>query len=119
MKGGDIVVYLISYDLHKMKNYPKLHEKIQSLGNCIRPLESLWLVDSSLSIGQINDIVSGVIDNDDNYYITTINNSGAGILSKELWQWINGKFLGPADLRKGLSLGRNPLIRKNPFPPKL
>jgi hypothetical protein len=101
------MVYLITYDLHRLKNYDFLHERIQKLGNCIRPLESFWLVDTSLDIHRLNDYIGASVDRDDNYYITTISNTGVGKLTTmDDWKWINSKFILP---KQPLARGTNPL----------
>lgn len=43
------MVYLISYDLRAPgRDYPGLISEIKSLGTTAKPLESLWVVDSTL-----------------------------------------------------------------------
>lgn len=121
------MVYLITYDLHKIKNYAQLTDCLKKLGNCIHPLESFWLMDSKMSLIQLKDIIRSVVDADDEYYITTISNSGAGRLSQDSIDWIDRKFstvpLAPSLKPQGLyksasSLGKLELDLKNPFSPK-
>jgi len=76
-----------------MKNYPVLHDTIKKLGNCVRPLESFWLVDTSLTLLQLNDIILKAVDSDDCYYIVPIKETGVGrLLPDAPWAWINAKF---------------------------
>lgn len=112
------MVYLISYDLHKMKNYPVLRKAIQSLGNCISPLESFWLVDTSMTLSQLNEVISKAVDSDDCFYIVPIKDVGVGkLLGTGTWDWIKLK-LNIVPLAPSLkSIVKNP-IPKNPFPPK-
>jgi predicted NAD/FAD-dependent oxidoreductase len=60
------VIHMISYDLHKPeKNYEKLEEAILSLGSAIRPLYSLWFVETQLSTREARDYLKKFIDTDD------------------------------------------------------
>ncbi len=138
------MVYLITYDLHKIKNYAPLIDCLKKLNNCIHPLESFWLIDSPLPLQKLNDLIRSVVDADDEYYITTISNRGAGRISQGSIDWLDRKFstvplalnlkpqglqnsaqpvgLKPLDLRKDPNL-KSKLgldnLKKNQFPPKL
>ena len=94
------MIYLISYDLHRTKNYPVLHKTISDIGNCTKPLESLWLVESPLALLEINNIIKNAVDSDDCYYVVPIKEPGVGkLLSTDAWNWIRSKFgLAPSSM---------------------
>jgi hypothetical protein len=61
-------IYIVSYDLgwpETSASYKKLHEKIQSLWDCRRPLESFYLVKSDRSPASIRDELRWVLDGND------------------------------------------------------
>ena len=61
-------LYLISYDLKKVKNYPELYKCLNSW-NAERLLESLWLANLKGPTEAIRNILIGHIDNDDELVI--------------------------------------------------
>lgn len=106
------MVYMISYDLHDVKNYPKINAAIEALGNCRKPLFSLWIVDTALTIKQLNDYVSSTVDSDDNFLIMPVSGSGSGrVQHQEYWNWINSKFSLTSPLSPVIS---NMKLRPNP-----
>lgn len=82
-------VYLISYDLNKTKDYPKLYEFISGFKNLIRPLDSVLIIDTPLTESQLNQMFNQVLDNDDTYLIIKVAHPSAGRLNQKYWDWLN------------------------------
>ncbi len=57
-------LYLISYDLHRKRDYPKLYEALE-YWHSTRLLESVWLAELAGPASAIRDILQGYIDGDD------------------------------------------------------
>lgn len=56
----------ISYDLHKSgQDYADLYKAIKMCGQCIHPLDSFWLLKTTLTYDQVYDKISSYIDNND------------------------------------------------------
>lgn len=71
------MVYLITYDLNKLgKNYVGVENVIKyiSNGECLKVLESVWLMKSTWipSAESVRDLVLTVIDNDDGLFVCQI-----------------------------------------------
>lgn len=56
--------YVISYDLKKAKNYLPVWALLESW-RATRLLESLWVVTSSLTVGEVRQALQNVVDGDD------------------------------------------------------
>lgn len=81
--------YVISYDLIKDKNYEDLTEKIKSLGNWAKPLESFWLLVSDSSVSEIRDALKGVADKDDKIVVIELGNYWAtSNISQKVTDWM-------------------------------
>lgn len=95
------MVYLITYDLRKDKDYNRLYEGLtNSFKDYIRPLESVWLINSSLPIDSVDSIVRALVDANDLIYITAIKIAGTGVLQNmKDWDWIKRK-INPLDSLK-------------------
>lgn len=84
--------YLISYDLIKNKDYPKLHEAIKKLGNYQRILESTWVVASTSTSADIRDYCKSFMDSDDKLFVAKLNGEMAWRkLPSNISNWL--KFL--------------------------
>lgn len=59
-----MTAYLISYDLHRVRNYEKLYQLMASWG-AERLTESLWLAKLVGPAPVVRDIVAASLDNDD------------------------------------------------------
>lgn len=83
--------FLISYDLIKTKDYPKLHEAIKSYSNWCHPLESVWIVISNSDAESIRDHVKKYMDSDDKLFVTKLPNPADAAwrnLSKTASDWL-------------------------------
>lgn len=86
------MVYLITYDLNRPgQNYESLYKAIKSYGSWAKPLESTWLIDTREKANQISDRLRPHIDKNDSLLVTEIGNDRAGWLSKEIWNWLDGR----------------------------
>lgn len=67
-----MALYLISYDLIKTKDYPKLHEAIRNFGTYCRPLESTWIIETTETSTNIRDYCMKYIDQDDKLLVVKL-----------------------------------------------
>ena len=81
---------LITYDLNVPgQNYDKLYEKIKGLGSWWHHLVSTWVVDSTLTVGAVNDRLRSVLDDSDSVFVLNITgDTYAGWLTQDAWGWI-------------------------------
>jgi len=85
------MLYTISYDLnYPGKNYSALYSEIKNLGSWCHPLDSTWLVDSSLSAEAIKNTLKQVMDNSDALLVTKTSKPSVWFgLSEEISNWLN------------------------------
>ena len=83
-------VYMISYDLKfPGRDYPKIEKMIKQLGSCIKPLSSLWFIDTHLSSVQIRDALISAVDiNDRILVVPVIRGAAAKNVEQQNWNWI-------------------------------
>lgn len=86
-----MTAYLITYDLNRPgQKYDDLYEAIDTVSDqWIHYLDSVWMVTSSKSAGQIATILKPHMDSGDNLFVVAI--SGAenqGWLPQKAWDWI-------------------------------
>jgi hypothetical protein len=86
--------YLISYDLHKQRNYQPVWDKLEAWG-AVRLLESLWVVTRNSTANQIRDDLKAAIDSDDSIAILELK-SGSG------WSTWNARKSGIDWLKKNI-----------------
>lgn len=86
------MLYSINYDLKKPgRDYSGLYEAIKSCGAWWHHLDSTWLVDTSLSAEGICTKLKPHIDANDNVLVIGVTKDYQGWLSKEAWEWIQGR----------------------------
>lgn len=87
------MVFLITYDLNKEKDYPNLFKAIESLGETFRDtgLKSVWFVSTNLSSDQINLILYPKIDSNDRLFITEVSQY-SGWMHQTTWNWISSRL---------------------------
>lgn len=88
-----MAIKLITYDLNKEgQDYSSLYEEIKSIGECINPLDSVWLVQTEISSSLIRDRLKKVADKNDYFivvpYATNSNSERAAWLKNEHIKWI-------------------------------
>ncbi len=88
------MVYNISYDLNEPgQDYDELYETIEDLGDWIHPLDSTWLVSTSLSAEEIRDKLEIVVDDTDALLVTKATTPGAWLnLSDDESAWLQSKL---------------------------
>lgn len=60
------MIFNISYDLNDPgQDYDNLHDAIEDLGSCIHPMDSTWLVSTSLSVAEVREELTLVMDDSD------------------------------------------------------
>lgn len=81
--------YIVSYDLIKVRDYKDVHEKLKSFGGWARPLESVWVIKSSLTISEVRDEMQKVLDSDDKLIVMELTgNWGTYNISKNVTDWL-------------------------------
>lgn len=56
--------HLVTYDLVKRKDYPKLWDELKRLGG-VKPQDSAWFVDINNTAAELRDHLAQFIDGDD------------------------------------------------------
>jgi len=83
--------YIISYDLIKPgKDYSTLHDHLKTYSNWAKPLESVWLIKSSLDMSGVRDAIKRYIDVNDKLIVIKVTKQASAWqnLSQELSSWI-------------------------------
>ncbi len=66
--------FVVSYDLHLNKDYPKLEKSIEQISiDWVKPLESFYLIKTTFSVTQIRDTLKKSTDNDDSIFVMRAN----------------------------------------------
>ena len=89
------MVYMISYDLNKPgQNYEDLYQKIKdaSTGVWCHPMDSTWLIQSTVSAESVYNTIKPAIDASDSILIAQITQNYFGVLPKDLWEYIKNMF---------------------------
>jgi hypothetical protein len=91
-------VYLISYDLIPPgQHYKRVHEAIIGINpnSWAKPLESVWLVNTGLTIDEVKNRVAKACDAKDKILVIEVGRSASGYrLPDEVWKWIqNNVFI--------------------------
>jgi len=92
-----MAAYLVSYDLIKVKDYPKLEKAIQGLGTSRRVLASVWIISSTKSIDSIMKSLRAAIDHDDELLVVKIESRQfkcTDTITKEHGDWIGAYVFG-------------------------
>lgn len=70
--------YLVSYDLMRPgKDYPNLIAHFKSYGNWAKPLESVWLIKSSLTAEQVRNAARTHMDGNDKIMVVDVTSRSA------------------------------------------
>ena len=86
--------YLISYDLHKERNYKRIEEGIAKISNggFTKPLATVFIIKSSLPIRIIRDTLLAYVDLDDSVFVMELSlfSKWEGFnIPSEVAKWIN------------------------------
>jgi len=71
-----MATYIISYDLVRKEDYAPLADKLKSLGQWAKVVESTWVIVSDLSCTEIRDSLTEVVDNSSK--IIVVKSAGVG-----------------------------------------
>ncbi len=81
--------YMISYDLHApTNNRTKVQDAIESLGSWCKYVSTTYLVNTSLSILEVQDICTKPLDGNDKMLIAEVTGTLHGYLTDREWKWI-------------------------------
>lgn len=89
--------YLITYDLHRTRNYQRLY-KLMADWSAVRLTESLWMANLVGPAQTVRGIVANTLDNDDTVAVIQLTPGAdwATLRAKPLAnQWLS-KFITPA-----------------------
>lgn len=84
--------YIVSYDLQRPgKDYSTLIEHLKSYPGWAKPLESVWLIKSSLGISDFTNQISIKIDQNDKLIVVEVTKKPVAWvnLDQEVINWIN------------------------------
>lgn len=84
--------YVASYDLHNQRHYQPVWDQLNEWG-AVRLLESLWLINSTLSASDIRTTLKSKADSDDSIAVIELKPAS-------LWACDKAKLEGVAWLRK-------------------
>lgn len=84
------MLYMVSYDLRiQGGDYDALYSAIQNLGPALQCLQSVWIVQSTLSISGVRDSLLRQMSTQDSLIVVDITGkSYDGWLQREYWNWI-------------------------------
>lgn len=87
------MILAITYDLNKPgQDYDLVHSAIKKLGDWRHPLESYWVVDTSVTLHRAYEMVKSVCDDSTHLFVARIHSGEyQGWLPKEFWDWMNGR----------------------------
>lgn len=87
--------YLVSYDLQTPgKAYATLHSHLKSYSAWAKPLESLWLVKSTLTAEQLRNAVQRYTDSNDKLLVVDVTSKATAWvnLTSEVSVWIKNNL---------------------------
>lgn len=85
-----MAIYAISYDLNSPgQKYDRMKKAIESCGESIKPMESYWFVDSSLTAAEVSQRVRQAHDVNDLRFVQKVTAEYGGWLSQEVWNWLD------------------------------
>jgi len=87
--------YLVSYDLIQPgRDYTTLYANLKSYGTWAKPLESVWLIKSSLGVEQLRNSIQAYMDANDKIFVVEVTGKAAAWrnLSVEISTWIKNSL---------------------------
>ncbi len=88
-------IHLVSYDLRAPgRNYQNLHDYLDSFPSWAKPLESVWLIETTLTAAQLRDGAVKHIDTNDQIFVVEVTKQPAAWknLATNVINWINSKW---------------------------
>jgi len=86
---------LVSYDLSAPgRDYPKLQEHLESYGDCVHLLESVWLVKTNSTALQVCQAAEKCIDQNDKIFVIDVTNKFAAWnnLDDRVSEWLKSRM---------------------------
>ncbi|MFW1746254.1 hypothetical protein ACG9XW_08540 [Acinetobacter guillouiae] len=84
--------YVVSYDLHKDRDYSRIHKGIMDLSsNWCKPLASLYVLESTKTSLHVRDFLANYLDSDDSLLVIEVKpplNWAARNLSSDVVKWL-------------------------------
>lgn len=87
---------MVTYDLNKVKDYPKLYKALGELGEPKRDpgLDSVWFIQTNYSLIQVKNRLFANIDQDDRIFFCKFTNENCvGWLNEDVVAWINARAI--------------------------
>lgn len=85
--------YIISYDLHKDRDYDSIHNAIKSYKTYANVLKSLWVIKSDQKATEVRDYLSQHIDGDDSLFVDEIaRNAAWRNLHPDVTDWLKNNL---------------------------
>lgn len=91
------MLYQISYELKSNnQDYSSLYASIKKLGDWMRPLETVWYVNTELPIKEVFQTLMDTVDQkSDKIIISEVTSQViGGRASTEFWEWLKKSFKG-------------------------
>ena len=88
-------IYLVSYDLIRpVKNYAAIHEHLRSYSNWAKPLESVWLINSTLTAIEVRDAAQAHMDDNDKVFVVDVTHASWATrnVSEDVNTWIKNNL---------------------------
>jgi len=83
-----MAILLVTYDLNSPgQKYAKVHGYLKSFTHC-KGMESVWLLDTTVSPGHVRDGLKTIVDNNDTIFVVKLNRSWSS-LSYSCGEWLN------------------------------
>lgn len=95
LRKHEMPVFIISYDLNKQKNYPKLYDQIKTAGSSwCHPVDSTWLVSSNSTSALIRDHIKKSMDQDDAVLVckVALGDSAWTGMSPQVSEWLKANL---------------------------
>lgn len=86
------MIFIVSYDLNRPgQDYPNLYETIKTLGSWAHPLESTWLVDTTMTAKMIFDTLWAQMDRNDKLLVARMQEHWWGSFDQRVLDWLSGR----------------------------
>ena len=99
--GTGIMLYLISYQIKRNRGRSSrstvaskeaVEDAIAEFGAWRRYLMNVWIVDTAMTVGQMNEKLLKCLSPEDDLLIIGIQEPYQGWLPEEAWKWLNKKM---------------------------